>query len=82
MLEAVKEIRFIPVKFPIMLITENTGAMFMAENLSSGVRMRHIDNRYHFIREHVEGFIKIVFVKTKQTCSPRMSARIPKRNIL
>jgi hypothetical protein len=36
----------------------------MAENSSSGVQTRHIDTRYHFVREHIEdGFIKIVFVK-------------------
>jgi hypothetical protein len=39
--------------------------MFMAENSSSGVRIRHVDTRYHFIQEHIEdGFIQIVFVKS------------------
>jgi hypothetical protein len=43
--------------------THNIGAIFMAENPSSGVRTRHIDTRYHFIREHVEdSFIKIIFI--------------------
>jgi hypothetical protein len=74
MSEAVKEIRFvyypvvslgISVKLPMIVITDNIGAIFMAENPFSGVRTRHIDTRYHFIREHVEdGFIKIIFVKT------------------
>jgi hypothetical protein len=37
----------------------------MAENSSSGVHTRHVDTRYHFIREHIEdGFIQIVFVKS------------------
>jgi hypothetical protein len=49
-----------------MVRTDKIGAMFMAENESSGVRTRHIDTRYHFIRVRVEdGFIKIVFVKTE-----------------
>jgi hypothetical protein len=26
----------------------------MTENSSSGIRTRHIDTRYHFVREHVE----------------------------
>ena len=74
MSEAVKEIRFvyyllvslgIAVKLPIIVRTDNIGAIFMAENASSGVRTRHIDTRYHFIREHLEdGFIKIIFVRT------------------
>ena len=72
--EAVKEIRFIyylldsigiKVELPIVVRCDNVGAIFMAENSSSGVRTRHIDTRYHFIREHIEdGFIKIVFVRS------------------
>jgi hypothetical protein len=45
--------------------TDNIGAIFMAENPSSGVRRRHVDTWYNFIREYVEdGFIKIIFVRT------------------
>jgi hypothetical protein len=29
---------------------DNIGAIFMAENVSSGVCTRHIDTRYHFIQ--------------------------------
>jgi hypothetical protein len=44
-----------------VLRPDNVGAMFMARNSSSGVRIRHIDTRYHYMREYVEdGFIKIV----------------------
>jgi hypothetical protein len=74
MSEAVKEIRFvyylleslgISVKLPIIVRIDNIEAIFMAENASSGVRTRHIDTRYHFIREHIEdGFIQILFVRT------------------
>jgi hypothetical protein len=73
MSEADKEIRFIyfllkgmevDVKLPIVVGCDNVGAIFMAENSSSGIRTRHIDTRYHFVREHVEDrLIKIVFVK-------------------
>jgi hypothetical protein len=94
MSEAVKEIRFIfyllrdvgiPVKLPIMVRNDNIGAMFMAEkNASSDIRTRHIDTRYHFIREHVEdGFIKIVFVKIDNNHSDlftKNSTRIPTRD--
>jgi hypothetical protein len=74
MSEAVKEIRFIyfllkemgvDVKLPIIVRCDNVGAIFMAENSSSGIRTRHIDTSYHFVSEHVEdGLIKIVFVKS------------------
>jgi hypothetical protein len=58
MSEAVKEIRFIffllrsmfiKVNLPIMVRWDNVGAIFMAENLSSGVCTRHVDTRYHFV---------------------------------
>jgi hypothetical protein len=74
MLEAVKEIRFIyfllkgigvDVKLPIVVNCVNSGAIFMAQNSSSGIRTCHIDTRYHFVCEHVkDGLIKIVFVKS------------------
>jgi hypothetical protein len=38
------------VKLPIVVRCDNNvGAIFMAENSSSGVRTRHVDTRYHFI---------------------------------
>jgi hypothetical protein len=74
MSEAVKEIRFIyfllkgmgvDVNLSIIVRCDNVGAIFMAENSSSGIRTRHIDTRYHVVREHVkDGLIKIVFVKS------------------
>jgi hypothetical protein len=54
------------VKLPIVVRRDNNvGAIFMAENSSSGVCTRHVDTRYHFICEHIEdGLIQIVFVKS------------------
>jgi hypothetical protein len=67
MLEAENKIHFIfyllsdteiPFKVPIMVRTDNIGEMFMAENASSGFRVRHTCTRFYFIREHIEdGFI-------------------------
>jgi len=54
MSEAVKEIRFIyyllkgmgiEVKIPTIVRSDNVGAVFMAENSSSGARTRHIDTQ-------------------------------------
>ena len=57
----------VEVKLPIVVRSDNVGAIFMTENPNSGVRTRHVDTRYHFVREHVEdGFIKIVFVKSEE----------------
>ena len=72
--EAVKEVKFvyyllcdfhIKVKLPIVVKTDNIGAIFMSENASTGVRTRHVDTRYHFVREFFEdGFIRIEFVRS------------------
>jgi hypothetical protein len=72
--EAVKEIKFlyfllrdigIEVDLPIVVKTDNIGALFMSQNASTGVRTRHVDTRYHFIRENIEdGIVKVEFVKS------------------
>ena len=74
--EAAKEVKFvvmimmtmnIPVKMPVIVRVDNVGAIFMAENVTTGERTKHVDTRYHFVREFVhEGFIKIIFVRTKE----------------
>jgi hypothetical protein len=78
-LEAVKEVKFIyyllhdigiEVKLPIIVKADNVGAMFMAQNSSSGVRTRHVDIRYHFVRENLDGgIIKIEFIKSVENQS-------------
>jgi hypothetical protein len=74
MLEAIKEIHFgyflmkgleVDIKLLIVVRCDNVGAIFMAENSSSGIKTRHIDTKYHFVNEHVkDGSIKIIFVKS------------------
>jgi len=73
--EAAKEIKFIvqvmlsigiEVEMPIVVHVDNVGAIFMAENVSTSGRTKHVDIRYHYVREFIEdGFIRIVFVRTK-----------------
>jgi hypothetical protein len=79
MSEAVKEVKFIyyllrdisiEVELPIIVKTDNVGAMFMAQNSFSGVRTRHVDTRYHFVRVNLdEGIIKIEFIKSVESQS-------------
>jgi hypothetical protein len=79
MSEAVKEIRFIyfilkdlgiEVELPIVVKSDNVGALFMSQNSSTGVRSRHVDTRYHFIRENVEdGIVKVEFVNSSENDS-------------
>jgi hypothetical protein len=67
--EAVKEVKFIyyllcefniKVNFPIIIKTDNIGAIFMAENSWTGARTRHVETRYHLIGEFIEdGLLKL-----------------------
>jgi hypothetical protein len=79
MSEAVKEIKFITqvlesvglkVQKPIIVNVDNVGAIFVAENHSATKHTRHVDARYHFVREFIiNGQIKIIFVKTSDNKS-------------
>jgi hypothetical protein len=79
MSEAFKEIRFISfilkdigieVELPIVVKSDNVGALFMSQNSSTGVSSRHVDTRYHFIRENVEdGIVKVEFVNSSENDS-------------
>ena len=72
--EAGKEIKFvvqvleslkISVELPIVVKVDNIGAIHMSENPSTGNRTKHVDVKYHYIREMViDEFVKIMFVRT------------------
>jgi hypothetical protein len=73
--EAAKEIKFIVqvmeslglhVRKPKIVHINNVGAIFIAETPSATKHTRHIDARYHFVREYItDGEIKIIFVGSK-----------------
>ena len=57
----------IKVNKPIQLHMDNVGAMFLANNTSIGQRTKHIDVRYHFVRNLIEdGTIVVNFVRTEE----------------
>jgi hypothetical protein len=74
--EAAKEVKFvsqliesmgIEVQKPIEVRVDNLGAIFMANNISTSPRTKHVDIRYRFINELIEdGLIKVRFVKTEE----------------
>jgi hypothetical protein len=84
--EAAKEIKFvvqillsmgIPVQLPVIVRVDNMGAIFMSENASASSRTKHVDTRYHFVREFVEdGFIRIVFVRTVDNVSDSFTKNV------
>jgi hypothetical protein len=73
--EAAKELLFvynlietmgIKLNMPITLFVDNTGAIYLANNYSTGPRTKHIDIRTHFVRDLiVNGILKILFIKSE-----------------
>jgi hypothetical protein len=56
----------VKVDLPILFHVDNVGAIFIGTNVTVSQRSKHIDTRYHFVREYVQdGFIHIIFVRTK-----------------
>ena len=67
----------ISVKLPVVIRVDNMGAVFMSENASSGSRTRHIDTRWHFVRELVDdGKIEIVFVRSGENTADGFTKNI------
>lgn len=74
--ETVREMKFIvqlleligiPIKKPTTVHVDNVGCIFLAKNKTSGERTKHIDMKYHFIREQVEnGLVEIKFVRSEE----------------
>jgi hypothetical protein len=59
------------------MYVDNIGVIFMSENASATSRTRHVDARYHFVRQFVEeGFLKIVFVKSNDIKSDMFTKNI------
>jgi hypothetical protein len=62
----VMEFLHLTVKRPITVRVDNIGAIYLANNQTTSQRTKHVDVRYHFVREYIEdGLIKIIFVKSK-----------------
>jgi hypothetical protein len=74
--EATKEVKFvaqvmesmsIEVNYPIIVRVDNVGAIFLTENATTSQRTKHIDVKYHYVRQYVEdGIVKIIFVRTDE----------------
>ena len=85
--EAAKEVKFvyqvissmgIKVKLPIVVRVDNVGAIFIGSNVAVSQRSKHIDIRYHFVREFVyDGFIQIIFVRTRDNDADIFTKNLP-----
>ena len=54
------------VELPIEVNVDNVGAIYLSKSATTSNRTRHIDTRYHFVREYIDdGVLKVVFVKSE-----------------
>ena len=58
------------VNYPIIMNVDNQGAVFLAHSDGASMRTKHINVRYHFVREYVEnGVVKILFMRSEDNNS-------------
>lgn len=57
----------VPLQYPITVNVDNIGAIYLTKNATTGSRTKHVDTRYHFVRDYVEdGIVKVEFVRSEQ----------------
>ena len=67
----------IEVELPIVVEVDNLGAIYMANNETVGGRTRHVDTRYHFVKEFVKnGMVMVVFVKSEDNDADIMTKNV------
>ncbi len=55
------------IQYPIEVKVDNIGAVYLSRHATTGNRTKHIDTRYHFVRNYIEdGTIKVVFVRSEE----------------
>ena len=64
---------------PAMMYEDNQGTIALTKNLKSHSRTKHIDIKYHFIREAVENkVVKLVYCHTEKMIADILMKALPK----
>ena len=67
----------VPVKYPIDVYADNVGAIGLAQNATSGSQTKHVDTRYHYVREKIDnGKVKISFVRSEDNTADLMTKNL------
>jgi hypothetical protein len=67
---------------PGITFEDNTGAIFLVKNRQVGQRTKHIDIRWHFLKEYEEnGILKVVFVRSENN-TKTVKEKILKTHVL
>ena len=73
------------INFPITMMCDNVGAIFLSYNAKNSNRTKHVNIRAHFVRQYVEDeIVKVNFVRFKDnkadTFTKNVSGNIFKRH--
>jgi hypothetical protein len=78
-IKQVLEFLKVKVELPIVVNVDNVGAIYLASNATTSQRTRHIDVRYHFVRDYVEdGVVQIVFVRSEDNDADMFTKNVSK----
>jgi hypothetical protein len=62
-------------KKPAKVYVDNIGCIFLEKNKASGERTKHINMKYHFIREQI-GLIEVKFVRSEENHADRFTKNL------
>lgn len=72
-----------PVESPLVILEDNQGAIALAKNPVSHARSKHIDVRYHFIREALErGEIKLEYCSTADMAADVLTKALSAQKVM
>ena len=64
-------------KMPGIIFEDNEGAIFLAKNQQVGMRTKHIDVKYHFIRDLVsDGYLDLRYVRSEENYADLMTKNV------
>ena len=64
---------------PMKIKTNNVGAMFTAETANATKRTRHVDVKYHYMRQEIEnGDVELEFVRSEDNLADMFTKNVSK----
>ena len=70
---------FTTIEMPVIMYQDNIGAIYLTENDIHNKRSKHIDIRYHHVRDLVaQKVIKIEYIKTTENIADIQTKALPR----
>ena len=61
------------------VMCDNVGAIFIAHNSKNSGRTKHINIKYHFIREYIiDGIVQVQFVRSEENLADPFTKNVSK----